>query len=174
LNHIHLRLASANPPLANRSDHRHNWKATPYQQYKHKNAYIVITRLILHLKSHQLGRFAVIGAIVTLTDLLCFYVLMTHDLPAIAAHIISYCLVYPAHYLLNRHYTFQQKGPIILKRALFGWGIGFLTLGLSTLTLWSFIQFLPPMIAKIVTTLVIFVLNFLINKHVIFKTFRLS
>lgn len=111
-----------------------------------------------------------VGGIVTLIDLGCFYLFIHSGMPIIPAHLISYCTAYPVHYVLNRHYTFRQTGPLIVKHAAYGWSLGLLTLGLSTVILWGLSYIVPPLIAKIGTTALILVLNFLINKHFIFKS----
>lgn len=117
-------------------------------------------------------KFAITGVGNTLVDLILFRVLYTHlGVNLYLSQVCSYSAGMLNSYVVNRSWTFQTK-----ERFFSGEMVRFLTLGglmlaLSTGLLYLFTHLgLSGMIAKLITTGLVLVVNFLLSKLWVFRS----
>jgi putative flippase GtrA len=117
-------------------------------------------------------RFAVVGMITTILDVVLFSVFAVGaGLPPVAANIGSYSCGIATSFLLNRFWTFSASAA---ENRIFHHGVRFLAsnvagLALSSLLVGLLVLVLPPVAAKVISVPLVFIWNYLVSRLWVFK-----
>ena len=93
-------------------------------------------------------------------------------MPLIIAHLMSYSVGMLNSFILNKRWTFvdtRDQGSIGRQLPVF-LAINALSLGLSSLILWLCIESMGVMTAKLLATIVSFLINFWANRTFVFRS----
>lgn len=132
-------------------------------------------RLLAALRdAHDLAkmlRFAGVGLVTTVLDIVMFAALSAVDVPPASANIVSYSCGIALSYALNRRWTFGNDASLsqALKFVL-ATASGMV---LSTLLLIVLTKIMPPMTAKIVTLPAVFLWNYHSTRQWVFRESKL-
>ncbi|MEJ1159178.1 GtrA family protein [Prosthecomicrobium sp. N25] len=114
----------------------------------------------------QFLRFATVGAITTVIDIVGFALLVT-VLPPAPANLCSYSMGLTVSYLLNSRWTFGvSRNPAQAVKFVAATLAG---LGLSTLLVASLSLVIPPIVAKVLSVPVVFAWNYLTVRFWVFR-----
>lgn len=126
----------------------------------------------LYTKYQTLIKYGIIGAISAGLDFVIYSFLTSHFVINYQiANVISVHCGIICSFLLNREYNFKVKDKLA-KRFLSFYSVGLLGLGLSALLLHLQIDIfdLNKIASKLVTIIIVALLQFLLNKTITFKT----
>lgn len=139
---------------------------------------LTATALSVHTRSDlALVRFAVVGVANTSIDFVLFTLLVYGaDLTPPAANVFSYSAGICSSFALNRGWTFKDSSPgrELRYRFVLFFAINIANLVLSTILLSALVQFLPPLVAKVLTIPVVFLINYVASSLIVFQTGRLN
>ena len=118
----------------------------------------------------QIFEFVVVGGIATLIDWIIYFVLFNyfHIFPLIS-NIISYSISGIYNFIMSVKWVFDTKDKS-MKRLLFEFIVlSLLGLIISEFIIWFFLEILSfdSIIAKILSTLIVMVINFILRKKVL-------
>lgn len=118
----------------------------------------------------QIFKFVVVGGIATLIDWIIYFVLFNyfHIFPLIS-NIISYSISVIYNFIMSVKWVFDTKDKS-MKRLLFEFIVlSLLGLIISEFIIWLFLEILyfNSIIAKILSTLIVMVINFILRKKVL-------
>ncbi|MBR3229705.1 MAG: GtrA family protein [Bacilli bacterium] len=118
----------------------------------------------------QIFKFVVVGGIATLIDWIIYFVLFNyfHIFPLIS-NIISYSISVIYNFIMSVKWVFDTKDKS-MKRLLFEFIVlSLLGLIISEFIIWFFLEILSfdSIIAKILSTLIVMVINFILRKKVL-------
>jgi putative flippase GtrA len=137
---------------------------------------LIINRIIRVWHSRPLASklvsFATIGLGNTVIDLSVFTIAYKAlELPLIASNVLAWLVAVSGSYAMNTLITFRAESGRVLRRKdyLTFVASGFLGVVTATITLLAFSYFVPVAIAKLVSILVSFVVNFTMSKFVVFR-----
>jgi len=123
------------------------------------------------LSAKQLSRYLISGGVATTAHLLTLTLLV--EILAVAPVIasgIGFCIAVLLNYSLQYHWTFGacEAHTVVFLRYL---GVTFAMLGVNTALFWVFLAWfgLPYLLAQILATGVVVILNFNINRYFTFK-----
>jgi putative flippase GtrA len=117
-------------------------------------------------------RFAVVGLITTILDVVLFSVFaVAAGFPPVAANIGSYSCGIATSFLLNRFWTFSANAT---ESRMLHHGMRFLAsnvagLALSSLLVALLVLVLPPVAAKIISVPLVFIWNYLVSRLWVFR-----
>ncbi|WP_458498542.1 GtrA family protein [Methylomagnum sp.] len=119
----------------------------------------------------QLFRYLISGSVAATAHLLTLTILVERfDVVPLTASILGFCVAVVFNYSLQYHWTFAAHGShaIIFSRYI---GVTLAMLGINTLLFWIFqVRFsLPYLLAQVLATGIIVILNFNINRNFTFK-----
>jgi putative flippase GtrA len=117
-------------------------------------------------------RFATVGLLNTLLDVGLFWMLTTlAGLPLIAANTMSYSAGVVNSFLWNKYWTFGdiRQGDPIHRQFLSFVIISIAALGISATLVWLFVQILPAMAAKLVSTAGTMIWNYVMSAVFIYR-----
>jgi len=121
---------------------------------------------------NQFIRYIVAGAIATCIDWGFFYGLVniTHVRYPLAL-IISFTLGSLTNYVLNKLFTFHCPSKKIAGQAALHLSISAFSLSLSIGMMMFWVEFfkLDPMMGRIITTIIMLILNFIMHKYITFN-----
>lgn len=129
-----------------------------------------ITRLLR--KNSLLLKYAIIGGLSASIDFIIFSILSNKlHIDYIIANIISVHCGIICSFILNRQYNFKIKDKT-LKRFIAFYFIGILGLGVSTSLLYLLVDISDwnKIVAKLLTIVVVALLQFILNKTITFKS----
>ncbi len=127
--------------------------------------------LTLYFRFRNLILYGIIGGFSACIDFLIFYTLSNIlDFYYVVANIISVTIGISISFILNKSYNFKVKDKV-LKRFIIFFSIGFGGLLLSTALLYLFIDFLSldKIISKILSIILVVLIQFVLNKFITFK-----
>lgn len=118
----------------------------------------------------QIFKFVVVGGIATLIDWVIYFVLFNyfHIFPLIS-NVISYSISVIYNFIMSVKWVFDTKNKS-MKRLLFEFIIlSLIGLIISEFIIWFFLEILSfnSIIAKILSTLIVMVINFILRKKVL-------
>lgn len=118
----------------------------------------------------QIFKFVVVGGIATLIDWAIYYILFNyfHIFPLIS-NIISYSISVIYNFIMSVKWVFDTKDKS-MKRLLFEFIVlSLIGLIISEFIIWFFLEILSfdSIIAKILSTLIVMVINFILRKKVL-------
>lgn len=121
-----------------------------------------------------------VGVIGTAADWLVFYVLIgLADIFYMYAVAMSYVVGMVINFFLNKHFTFNNKYKKVHFQFLSFAFVALIGLGLNEALLFAFVHYifssssdLALMASRVIVTFMVFVWNFLANKHTTFKIFQ--
>lgn len=118
----------------------------------------------------QIFKFVVVGGIATLIDWAIYYILFNyfHIFPLIS-NIISYSISVIYNFIMSVKWVFDTKDKS-MKRLLFEFIVlSLIGLIISEFIIWFFLEILSfdSFIAKILSTLIVMVINFILRKKVL-------
>ena len=118
----------------------------------------------------QIFKFVVVGGIATLIDWIIYFVLFNyfHIFPLIS-NIISYSISVIYNFIMSVKWVFDTKDKS-MKRLLFEFIIlSLIGLIISEFIIWLFLEILSfnSIIAKILSTLIVMIINFILRKKVL-------
>lgn len=130
-----------------------------------------LNNLIKKVTQFEISRFFLAGVVATLVDWFTFFFLISFGIHYQISLFASMFLGAITNYIINRIFTFKSKTKYVatqvathLTVAAMGWlvsaGIMFLLVELLT---WN------VMLARIITTLLVFVLNYVMHKNITFN-----
>ena len=123
-------------------------------------------RLRQLIEPAMLMRFASVGVVTTVLDLVLFSAFSASGIPAGAANIGSYSSGIALSYVLNRKFTFASDASA-LRFAKFVAAM-LCGLALSTLLVIVCTMLVPAIVAKIVTVPIVFLWNFVVSRWWVF------
>lgn len=123
-----------------------------------------------HRKVATVLRFASVGAVTTCLDFALFSIAIGIGTAPVAANIGSYSCGIVVSYLLNRSFTFRVAGSSAQAARFVA--ITLAGLALSTLLVAMLAHFMLPLFAKIVSVPLVFLWNYLMAQHWVFRTER--
>ncbi len=121
----------------------------------------------------QLARYVVVGGLAFVIDFGSLYLLTSHaGLHYLASAALAFLLGLTANYLLSRTWVFQNRtlSSTTIEFLAFA-GIGLVGLGLNEVIMWCGSEFLHLhyLLAKIVSTAIVFIWNFTARKLTLFR-----
>lgn len=123
----------------------------------------------------ELFMYIVMGVFTTLINIVIFYIMenLLH-INYIISNVIAWVFSVLFAYLSNKKYVFaheENKSFINIKEMVSFFSFRLLSLGIDTIVLFLLIQWLnqQPMIAKIISNVVVLVANYVFSKFIIFK-----
>lgn len=130
----------------------------------------------LYKKYEEIINYIVVGGLTTVVSLgsyyLCVLTVFDPDNAVLlqAANIVSWILSVTFAFFANRKYVFKSKNPDILKEASKFYGARLLTLGIDmgVMFLTVSVFHLNDKIMKIVSNIIILILNYIISKFLVF------
>lgn len=122
-------------------------------------------------KHRQFIIYAICGGAGVTVDLTCYSALILSGAEYQIANAAGYATGTMVSFFLNRHFTFKTYDRILRRLVSFyaTAGIGYL---ISTLMLWTFVELLTiqPIPSKLMTLVVVLIVQFLANRAVTFRT----
>lgn len=115
-------------------------------------------------------RYLVAGGLTALTEYLSFVLLTFLDINIILANALSFILSLFVGFTLNKRWVFASVGDY--KKQVSGYiTLAYINLGLSSLIIWALTSMvvIDPLVAKIITMVLIACSNYLIFSRLIFK-----
>lgn len=120
------------------------------------------------------AKFAVTGSIATVVDTTLFYFLEKYVMDAVPANIISYSCGMVVNFILHKRFIFDLQRKVstafILSLAVSLGGMAISTLIIYILSQYPFFQEIP-IVAKLISTGVVFFYNFYLKRYVFEKKF---
>lgn len=116
---------------------------------------------------HPLARFAVVGAVTTLLDIVLFNTFYLIGAPPLSSNLVSYSCGIALSYMLNRAWTFRAARSHM--QAMKFVAATVTGLGLSTFLVASLAVLIPAPIAKLVSISLVFVWNYLTARLWVFR-----
>jgi putative flippase GtrA len=118
----------------------------------------------------RLLQYAVTGGVAAVIDAGGFVLLVNAKLNIIAAGCLSFCIAALVNYALTSQFVFNREATLrgfapFMAGALVG-----LTVNVSITSMGMFLAGLPALAAKLVGIAIAFIVNFLINTHIVFHT----
>lgn len=126
---------------------------------------------ILKKEVMRLIKFNIVGVMNTTIDFVAFYLLTTYaSFSVVLAQIIAYSLGVINSYFMNRFWTFNVKGSHDKKQFMLFILVNLLALSVSTLLIYFLSKAIQQvMIAKVLVTIIVMIINYLGQKFIIFK-----
>lgn len=127
-------------------------------------------KLISKRTLKQMVSYGIIGCIASGTDFVLFSTLVyAFGMLDMVANILSVCAGITISFFLNRHFTFKLKDRVARRYVTF-FCVGMVGLALSELILFGGKSIgLEPFITKLVSIIIVAVVQFLLNKFVSFR-----
>ena len=130
----------------------------------------------LYKKYEELINYVIVGVLTTIVSLgsyyLCVLTVFNPDNPVLlqSANIISWILAVTFAYFANRKYVFKSKNPNKLKEATKFYGARIATLLIDMLFMFLTVSVfhLNDKIMKILSNVIILILNYIISKFIVF------
>lgn len=121
----------------------------------------------------QIFRYLLVGGIATIIDWSVFFSLTELGLYYLFALWISFILATTVHFILSKYFTFKCNSSKIKTQAATHFAVSLITLFLSTGLMYIFVDvfWFVPMYSKIVTTLLLTVVNYSLHKFITFGRF---
>lgn len=123
----------------------------------------------------ELFMYVVMGVFTTIINIIIFYVMenLLH-VNYIISNVIAWIFSVLFAYLSNKKYVFAHEDNtsfINIKEMMSFFSFRFLSLGIDTVVLFVLVQWLSqqPLIAKIISNVVVLIANYLFSKFIIFK-----
>lgn len=118
----------------------------------------------------RLVKFNIVGVMNTSIDFIVFYILTTFvSFSVVPAQIIAYSMGVINSYFMNRYWTFNVKGGHNKKQFLLFILVNLVALSVSTILIYLLVKVIEQvMIAKIIVTLIVMIINYLGQKYMIF------
>lgn len=123
----------------------------------------------------ELFMYVVMGVFTTIINIVIFYVMenLLH-VNYIISNVIAWIFSVLFAYLSNKKYVFAHEDNISfinIKEMMSFFSFRFLSLGIDTVVLFVLVQWLnqQPLIAKIISNVVVLIANYLFSKFIIFK-----
>lgn len=118
----------------------------------------------------RLLQYAVTGGVAAVIDAGGFVLLLNAKLSIVAAGCLSFCIAAVVNYALTSQFVFNREATLrgfapFMAGALVG-----LTVNVSVTFMGMFMVGLPPLAAKLIGIAIAFIVNFLINLHIVFQT----
>ena len=119
----------------------------------------------------RLVKFNIVGIMNTSIDFIVFYILTTFvSFSVVPAQILAYSMGVINSYFMNRFWTFNVKGEHNKKQFLLFILVNLVALSLSTILIYLLAKVIEQvMIAKVMVTLIVMVINYLGQKYIIFN-----
>jgi putative flippase GtrA len=116
--------------------------------------------------------FALVGVVNTLVDILAFLILVWLGLHPLIANVFSFSLGAANSLMLNKNLTFRDAGVRLSRKLILTFVIvTLLSLAISQLSLYGLLQAgLPELGAKLASVIFTFVVSFLFNKYLTFRS----
>lgn len=115
--------------------------------------------------------YSVSGAVATLVDWGSFFVMSSvFSLYYMLAVCVSYTLGSLTNFTLNKYITFKNKYAKLHHQYLVHLAVSIASLGLTVLIMYAFVEKfgLPKLNARVLTTLVVLPVNFVLHKNITF------
>jgi putative flippase GtrA len=109
------------------------------------------------------------GGIAAVVDAGGFAVLVNAKLGIAAAGIISFCIAALVNYGLTSRFVFNRPSTLHGFMLFFSGALIGLSTNVGITLIGVFVFWLPPLVAKLVGIALAFLLNFLINLHIVFR-----
>ncbi len=120
----------------------------------------------------RMARFGAVGVVNTLVDV-GFFTLLVHGAGwgVVPANILSYGAGILCSFVLNSRWTFAEagRGPGAARRFLRFLGSSLFALGLSTLVVVALARVMDPLLAKGVSVLIGFLVNYALARSYVFR-----
>lgn len=118
----------------------------------------------------QLIKYGFFGAITTIINLLLFYIFTLIGIQYLVSNAISYFIAVVLSYYLNNNYVFDKKNQGEIKKIIKFVLVRIASLGLDSIFLWLCVSLLnyDVFISKIIISVVIILITFVVNKTVVF------
>jgi len=122
----------------------------------------------------RLIKFNIVGAMNTAIDFIIFFLCLSlFKMVVVAAQIIAYSVGIINSYFMNRFWTFQIKKKQTRKEFILFVVINLFSLILSIILIQYFSKLLSSLlIAKLLVTVIVMVVNYLGQRFIIFKTIK--
>lgn len=119
----------------------------------------------------EIIKFLLVGTLNTVIDMVVFAVLVMFGVPIIPAQFMSYGCGIGNSYILNRYWTFRQKGKQTIKQPIKFIFVNFVTLGVVSLILNGMYDHLHQslIVSKGTATLVGIFINFTGSRYWVFQ-----
>lgn len=119
----------------------------------------------------RLVKFNIVGVMNTSIDFVVFYILTTFiSFSVVPAQIIAYSMGVINSYFMNRFWTFNVKGDHSKKQFLLFILVNLFALSVSTILIYFLAKMIAQvMIAKVLVTVVVMVINYLGQRYIIFN-----
>ena len=119
----------------------------------------------------RLIKFNIVGVMNTSIDFVTFYILTTFiSVNVVSAQIMAYSLGVINSYFMNRFWTFGVKGEHNKKQILLFILVNLLALSVSTVLIYFLVKVINQvMIAKVLVTVIVMIINYLGQKYIIFN-----
>lgn len=129
-------------------------------------------RKFLSEELFQLIKYGFFGVITTIINLLLFYIFNLLGIHYLVSNVISYFLAVVLSYYLNNTYVFSHKeNQDEIKKIIKFVLVRLLSLGLDSICLWLCVTLLnyDVLISKIIISIVIILITFVVNKTIVFN-----
>jgi len=131
----------------------------------------------LYVKNKEIINYLIFGVLTTVISLLVYYTLTNtilnpnNDLELQISNIISWIISVLFAYITNKLYVFETKEKNILKEIIKFFSSRILTLILDILLMYILVSILKfnDQIIKLLVTIIVIVLNYILSKIFIFK-----
>lgn len=119
----------------------------------------------------RLIKFNIVGVMNTSIDFVTFYILTTFiSVNVVSAQIMAYSLGVINSYFMNRFWTFGVKGEHNKKQISLFILVNLLALSVSTVLIYFLVKVINQvMIAKVLVTVIVMIINYLGQKYIIFN-----
>ncbi|WP_442951665.1 GtrA family protein [Paenibacillus sp. GYB003] len=119
-------------------------------------------------------KYVATGILISSINFILFYLLLKFSLGYLASNVISYLIATLLFFIINKYYIFKNISAgiyIIFKEFCLFIIMRITTLILDSILLTLFIEFflLPIMLSKIIASVLVIGLNFILSKFIIFK-----
>jgi putative flippase GtrA len=130
-----------------------------------------IVKFFMNKSGAEIMKFSVVGMLNTGIDMAVFAVLIMFGVPVIPAQCVSYACGIGNSYILNRYWTFRQKGKQSIKQPIKFICVNLVTLVVVSLILNGMHNYLNQslIVSKVTATLIGVFINFMGSRYWVFQ-----
>jgi len=131
----------------------------------------------IYIKYKKIINYLIFGVLTTIINLLTYYILTNtilnplNDIELQIANIFSWIISVTVAYITNKLYVFETKEKNILKEIINFFASRIITLILDILFMYIFVSILKlnDQIIKLLVTILIIIINYMLSKFFVFK-----
>lgn len=120
----------------------------------------------------ELIKFFIVGGLSTIIDWSTFYLIgIVFGIHYILSLLIAYTFGAITNYSLNKIFTFKNKSKKIALQFITFFSLALISLFISILIMFTFVEIfnLHEMVSRIITTFIVFIINFFMHKFITFN-----